>query len=229
MSAYRKNIMVGASVLVSLVMLGWMILKFGGSAATIFVPPQDSVQIITDRADGISEGSAVQFRGVNVGRVSKVRRSDNNEQVIIEALVEQKPPLPGNVVAKIRSVGLIGSGATIVLAETGIKNGNLKSGATLQGEWIGLDVLPQEFAVLVRETKRTSEQFRESNLVKHMDDAVVKATQTIESVQQLVNDEKTRNDLKQAIANVRQATETANRVGANLEKFSLSLNDMTRD
>jgi phospholipid/cholesterol/gamma-HCH transport system substrate-binding protein len=144
-------------------------------------------------------------------------------------LVDQNPPLPGNVIAKIRSVGLIGSGATIVLFETGVKNGKLKAGQTIPGEWIGLDVLPPEFAELARELKHTSEQFRESNLVKHMDDAVVKATETIESVRQLVNDEKTRAELKQAVTNIRQATETANRIGTNLEKFSVSLNDMTRD
>src|SRR5438477_5993543 len=211
MSAYRKNIMVGISVLVSLIMLGWMILKFGGSAATIFVPPQDPIQIVTDRADGISEGSAVQFRGVNVGRVSKVQRSQDNTQVLIDALVEQNPPLPGKVVASIRAVGLIGSGATIVLTETGERNGNLKPHQVIPGKWIGLDVLPPEFAELARDLRQTSQQFRESNLIKHMDDAVLKATQTIDSVQQLVSDEKTRGDLKQASANVRQATETANR------------------
>src|SRR5829696_8811914 len=75
LSPYRRNILVGVTVIGALVMLGWMILKFGDRPARLFGPDQMLVHFQADRADGLGEGSAVQFKGVDVGRISIVRRT----------------------------------------------------------------------------------------------------------------------------------------------------------
>jgi phospholipid/cholesterol/gamma-HCH transport system substrate-binding protein len=222
MSAYQKNVFVGATVLVAIGMLGWMILKFGGSAASVFVEERIPIHMLTDRADGISDGSAILFRGVTVGHVSKTRRSPDNKQVIIDAMVDKTPPLPGNVVAKIRNVGLIGSGANITLTPTGpLDNApNLKPDQQIEAQWLGLDVLPPEFADLAKELKQTTKQFREANLIEHLDQAVIKATESIASIQKLVGDEKMQKDLKESIANFSAAMEKTKSVATNLEVAS---------
>ncbi len=222
MSAYQKNLAVGITVLAAMIMLGWMILKFGGNAASIFVEEQMPIHLITDRADGISEGSAILFRGVTVGHVTKTRRSDDNRQVHIAALVDKKPPLPGNVVGMIKNVGLIGSGANITLTPTDA-NPNppaLSSTQEIPTKWLGLDVLPPEFADLAKELKLTTAKFREANLIEHLDQAVVKATQSIDSIQKLVGDEKMQADLRQSISDFRIAMEKTKSITTNLDTAS---------
>ena len=75
MSNYRRNVLVGVTVLASMVMLGWMILRFGGSLGAPFAGKTMPVRFVTERADGLSEGSAILFRGVTVGRVTLVQRA----------------------------------------------------------------------------------------------------------------------------------------------------------
>src|SRR3954464_7316296 len=83
MSPYRRNVMVGATVLFALGVLGWMILQFGGRAVAPLAPARLSVKFTTDRADGLAEGSPLTFRGVNVGQITKVTRGDDGRTVLI--------------------------------------------------------------------------------------------------------------------------------------------------
>ncbi|HEX8340859.1 MAG TPA: MlaD family protein, partial [Tepidisphaeraceae bacterium] len=66
--------LVGATVLASLVMLGWMIIRFGGDIGKIFAGDIIDIRFKADRADGLSAGSAILIDGVAVGRVTGVRR-----------------------------------------------------------------------------------------------------------------------------------------------------------
>ena len=52
MSNYRRNVLVGVTVLASMVMLGWMILRFGGSLGAPFAGKTMPVRFVTERADG---------------------------------------------------------------------------------------------------------------------------------------------------------------------------------
>ncbi|HEX2973681.1 MAG TPA: MlaD family protein, partial [Tepidisphaeraceae bacterium] len=103
MSSYRKNILVGVTVLVALILLGWMILRFSEAPLRLIMKPQMPIQFIASDAEGLGEGSPVLYLGVNVGRVVTVNRSADQRSVIIDALVDQDPPLPGNVEAVIRT------------------------------------------------------------------------------------------------------------------------------
>src|SRR5262249_43322170 len=66
MSPYRRNVLVGATVLLAMGILGWMILQFGGHVITPFTVAKTRVMFIGDRSDGLSDGSPVVYRGVNV-------------------------------------------------------------------------------------------------------------------------------------------------------------------
>src|SRR5438477_5656848 len=56
MSSYRRNVLVGITVIGAMIVLAWMILRFGGKSASLFAPEQVAVRLVTDRADGISDG-----------------------------------------------------------------------------------------------------------------------------------------------------------------------------
>jgi phospholipid/cholesterol/gamma-HCH transport system substrate-binding protein len=235
MSSYRKNILVGTVVLVAMVILGWMILKFGDRPAALFAPPQMRIFFICDRADGVGEGANITFRGVIVGRVTKATREPDNVHVTIEALVDKKPPLPGNITGEIKTQNLVGSNSNISLALTGpLPQGQLEEGKVYPCRFVGLDLLPPEFAKLASTLNTAIADFNDKHLIVHLDEAVVatkaqieKAGHAIDSLQAVIGDEKLRANLRQSMENIRTATETANRIGANLEKFSTELHSVT--
>lgn len=221
MSPYRRNIFVGVVVLGALVMLGWMILKFGDRPARFFAPETMPVKFITDRADGLGEGSNVTYRGVIVGRVKTVTRTEDGTQVLINGEVDKTPPLPRNLEGSITSVSALGATSTMVLQLTGaVPQGKLEPGEQIKAHYVGLQVLPPEYGDLAKELKATAAQFRESQIVLHLDEQVKKAGQVLDSVNSLVSDPKLRDDLKSAMSNIRSASETVNKLGGKLDKLS---------
>src|SRR5256885_2627357 len=114
MSPYRRNVMVGATVLAGLLALGWMILKFAGAPITLLVSPRTAIHFVADRADGLSEGSNVTYRGMNVGQITHLTRM-TDDRIRIDAQVQNTPPLPANIKGVIRSTGLLGGGSAMAL------------------------------------------------------------------------------------------------------------------
>jgi phospholipid/cholesterol/gamma-HCH transport system substrate-binding protein len=213
--------MVGVTVLGALFALGWMILKFGDRPAKLFTKPGIVVHFVADRADGLSDGSVITYRGVNVGRILAVNRTDDGKQVVIDGEVDLAPPLPANIEGIIRSTGLIGGGAGMVLnLRDPEPQGRLAAGTKLQAHFVGLDILPPEFATLAAELRLTSEQFRQSKIIAHADEQVQKAGKVMDSVQSLVDDPKLRANLQQSMENIRSATATADKIAVKLDKLS---------
>jgi phospholipid/cholesterol/gamma-HCH transport system substrate-binding protein len=235
MSPYRRNILVGVVVLGALVFLGWMILKFGDRPARLFATPTFPVSFAAERADGVGEGSPILYRGVNVGRVTKVARADDMRTILIDAHIDHAPPLPANVRGRIVAQSLLGAGSAISLELDGPDPaGQLAAGDKLVAEFVGLDLLPPQFALLAEELRTTSRELREAGLVQNVNKAVqtierevVRAGEMVESMNQLVGDEKMREDLRIALAEIRATTEKANRVAANLENFSGDLTQIS--
>ena len=221
MSPYRRNILVGTTVLMALVFLGWMILKFGDRPARIFSTPTMPVTFVSDRGDGLGEGSNITYRGVSVGRVKTVKRTPDGKQVIIDSEVDVTPPLPANLQGEIVMLSALGgtSTMTLQLLEPEEK-GKLEAGSTLRAHYVGLQFLPPEFADLARELRTTAQQFRESKLILHVDEQVQKAGKVLDSAEQFISDPQLRENIKIAAANVRSASETINRVGEKLDKLS---------
>lgn len=230
MSPYRRNIIVGVTVLLALGFLGWMILKFGGSVGSLFTPPSMPITFRATRADGVGDGSPILYQGVTVGRVTLISRDPNMRDVTIDSMVDIAPPLPANVRGEIRAQSLLGSGSAINLAVTGPQpQGTLQAGAVIDAEYLGLDLLPPEFAEVADELGKTAQQLRDSNLIANLNRQVTKAGELMDSVHSLVADEQMRSDLKDALSNIKSATESATRISANLEKFTGDLDKLSSE
>ncbi|MBV8782404.1 MAG: MCE family protein [Phycisphaerae bacterium] len=218
MSAYQRNTLVGLTMLGALAILAWMIIRFGGALADPFAPKQMHFRLVAARADGVSDGTAVLYKGVAIGRAEHVFLHDIN-QVYIEASVDAVPPLPGNVQATIRPNGLIGGGASILL-ETAKPQGTLEDGAVIQATYSGLDLFPTQYADLASELKATAAQFRESHVVDDVDATVNRVGKLSDSLNQIAGDAQTQSDLKVSIANIRQSTEEIKKFSTRLDKLS---------
>ena len=148
MSNYRRNILVGATVLVAGMLFAWMMLRFSSKSAEIFAPPQISIRVNSPRADGLSQGSAVYFLGVSVGRVDNVVRRADGMGVIIDAQVDAKPPIPGNLKAVISQSSAIGGGSSLNLELSGdAPEGQLQPNTELEATYAGLELnlIPPQF------------------------------------------------------------------------------------
>lgn len=245
MSGYRKNVAVGATVLVALVLLGWMILRFSDAPLKLFTKPQMPVRFVASSAEGVAEGSAVYYKGVNVGHVVRVRRSPDDRHVFIDALLEQGQPLPANVEAIIRTQWLSGNSTINMMlapaegaateptrAVEPLPVGQLQPNAQIPARFEG--TIPREFSELAidlrqtsMEIRRFSQQVRQSDLLPSLEksaqllrDDLAKAGQVLDSVQRVVGDEGMQRNIKQAMANFQQASQQAVRIGQELEKIS---------
>jgi ABC-type transporter Mla subunit MlaD len=228
MAPYRRNVLVGGVVLGALLILGWMLIQFGGNIVAPFAPATMKVRFIADRADGLSNGSAVTYRGVTVGRVEKVVRAEDQLRIFIDTALDKEPPLPANIRAVIRSTGLVGSGASIVLELTEAPpRGQLRQGQEVVAKFIGLDILPPEFADLARELREAVKELRESKLLDHVNLQVEKVGKLIDSVQSIIEDPKVRDDLRASLSNLRSATEKANQLAEDYSKLGSDLRQLS--
>jgi phospholipid/cholesterol/gamma-HCH transport system substrate-binding protein len=223
--------MVGATVLGGLIVLVWMILKFGGDVVAPFAKPSIPIKLTTGRADGVAEGSQVYYRGVIVGKVNNIALAANNKEVEITAEVEVTPTLPGNVEALIRLTNFLGgsTGINLELKEGEPPTGQLQRNQQIPTRYIGLDVLPPAFVELATDLKKTSQQIREANLAGDLSKQINKAGQLIDSLNALVGDQKVQTDLKASVAALKSASEKANEIMASAQKFTDSLPKIQED
>jgi phospholipid/cholesterol/gamma-HCH transport system substrate-binding protein len=230
MSPYRRNILVGIVVIASLALLGWMILKFGDRPAKFFATPSQPITFITDRADGLGEGSNITYRGVIVGRIITVARSEDGLQVVVKGQVDRTPPLPKNLVGVVHQLGQLGPSSSMSLTLAGDKpEGELEPGATLQAHYEGLSLFPPEYTQLAVELTATAKQFRQSNIILHLDQQVARAGQVLDSVNSLISDPQLRENIKTALSNIRQASETINKLGGKFDKLADQASDTMGD
>ena len=226
MSPYRRNLLVGVTVLAALGALGWMMIQFGGAIARPFAAEHIAVTLRSPRADGLAAGSGVLYRGVMVGQVKRVYRQPDGIEVMIDAEVEQSPPLPANLRGVIRFQGVLGGGSSVFLELTDPRPmGQLVPGTILQATFAGLDFLPPEFAALATELRETARQFRESNVINHLDEQVRKIGQVVDDIHSVTGDAKVRDDLKASIANIRATTEKADKLAERLQQLSGEASD----
>lgn len=243
MSPNKRNLTVGVVVLAGLGVLAWMILKFANQAASFFLTKGTRVTVVAERADGLSEGSAIYYRGVPVGRVLGVTLGEN-QTVRIQAIIEPDRPVPANVEGIIRTGNLLSASASIFLepvqlvAEQVDPNANapesqpvrlLREGDVLKA------TMPQGNALLPESFNEALDEFQERRLIQHVDEAVVtireqavKAGQLMDSIRGLTDDQEMRGDVKEAIARINDATKQANEIGEELKTFSRNLNDLSK-
>jgi phospholipid/cholesterol/gamma-HCH transport system substrate-binding protein len=241
MSDFRKNFIVGLTMLLGLGLLATMIILFGKGPARLFGPNRINVTFLAPRADGLSEGSEVRYLGKDVGNVQSVDLDPlDQRRVIVRAVVNRIPPLPGNVIGKIRTQ-LVGGGSTLDLEVMDhnakgevllhpVPEGQLQADQQLKTDFVGVDVLPPEIGELAAELRTTVLELRKSNLVGNTNELVKEITVDAQRVGKLVDslnanlgDPKVEEDFKTSMANIRSVTDHATRASENLEKFTAGL------
>jgi phospholipid/cholesterol/gamma-HCH transport system substrate-binding protein len=220
MTPNRKNVLVGLVVLTALVGLGWMILKIASSSATLFAHGTH-FQLVSDRADGVADGSPVLYLGVNVGRVLSVRRTPNNDGVLIQGLLNEGEQIPVNVEGIIRPQSALGASALINLEPVGAPSGQMiAQGTRVRAHFAGSGLLPPEVGAFFN-------QVRQQQLLAHLDATVEsmrvqldKAGRLIDSTRDLVGDPKVREDLRGTIASIHQTSDNFRDFSARLQRVS---------
>ena len=220
MSPRNRNLITGLVVLIALGVLTWMVLTFSGRAAGLLKPKGTPIVFLSERGDGLNDGSPVLYRGVQVGKVTGVRRTDDNTHVRISAEVDNRPPLPHNLSGQIRAQSALGSSSQVELELKGAPQGQLAQGDEVELKYVGLSLLPPEVSDVLSTVQR-------QKLVEHVDETiqelrrqVTKAGRVMDDVNQLIGDPKLQADFRASVANVRSATERADRIGANLETLT---------
>lgn len=243
MATYRKNIAVGLTMLVALGLLGAMILMFGDAPTALFRSRQVRVLFLAESAEGIVNGSPILYRGVNVGKVDKVELSNDSAGVAIHGSISQGNRIPANVIGTVQS-SLIGGNAALSLRVNGeAPSGELQSGATVTVKQGGASLIPPEFADLAKRLSELStrlqttvDDFNNAKVINKLSSTIDTVQKTVSKVgdvadeaRKLLADEKSREDIKQSIANFRAVSENAKVVVRNLETFSVKLNKVTED
>jgi phospholipid/cholesterol/gamma-HCH transport system substrate-binding protein len=230
MSPYRRNILVGITVLAALGTLGWMIIRFGGSLGNLFAGTPRNVTFLADRSDGIFTGSVITYRGVEVGRVLEANLNAAGDGVVIRGQINEKSAVPAKVKGSILITSLLGGGGSIVLTVTDPADKTpIAEGAQVPVTWVGSTLLPPELTQTATEIGLTVKQFRESNIIGDFKAQLERVGKTLDSVEAVVGDPRVREDLKQAVANARQVTERANAIAADVQKVVTDLAKTSED
>jgi phospholipid/cholesterol/gamma-HCH transport system substrate-binding protein len=240
MSPYKRNWFVGGTILLALTTLGFLIILFGGSLGSLFAGEKIHITFRSDRADGISEGSAIKYLGQTVGNVKKVILilDQTPNYVVMEAELEKAFPLPRNVLANIKIPNLLGAGAIIDLSvpAAGASGDKLVHGDVVEVKYQGLGILPPEFSDLAMEMRGAVRDFREANLmgdfkktVNNFNDQVTKAGEVMDSIQAIIGDSAVQGDIKTAVAKFREASDNAAAITANFKQISENLQTLPQN
>ncbi len=238
MSPYRRNVLVGMTVLAALLILGWMIIQFGGSLGTAFGGEKIPIRFTADRSDGISPGSAIRYLGTQVGTIKTVALNLKDNNVLLTAELDKDKPLPSNVRGSIKIPNLLGAGAIIELELTSPVPSPtpLRGDEMLIASYAGLGLLPPDLGDLSAELKVTVRQIREANIAQNfskltvnLNEQVTKAGATLDSINAVIGTEATQTDIKTAIARFREAVDRANNITKNVEAFSADIKTLPAD
>ena len=227
MTAYRRNILVGSTVLLGLLILAWMIIQFGEAIASPFGDRTLAVTFISDRADGVAPGSPIVYRGLNVGRVSDVSLSEDGEKVMIGARINVGRPIPKNVTATIRLTSLVGSGSAIMLETGGLPpEGQIGAGEKIDATFVGLDLIPPAFAQLSEQLSVAAKNFNDLKVLQNVNARVTQVGKAVDRFNTLIGDEKMTGDVRAALANARETTDRVKAIVARVDgRLDPILND----
>jgi phospholipid/cholesterol/gamma-HCH transport system substrate-binding protein len=234
MSPYRKNVLVGVTMLASLLILGWMIIRFGGSLATPFQGEKLNVRFVADRADGINVGSAVKYLGQTVGTVKAITLDIDENDVKIEAEMDKKFILPGKLDAKIVIPNFLGAASIIDLNRLDpADSSKLAEGAVIRASYVGISIVPPEVSELASKLGKTVDSINESGVitdlkaaVRNFDAQVAKAGQVADNLNAVLGDELVQKDLKQTIADLKVTIADAKKTAANVSAITDRMQDL---
>ena len=117
MKERTRNVLVGLTVLVALVVLGGMIIIF--QELPDFLRLGYPVKIRFPSGSGLATGSDVMLVGQRVGRVTDVEFTDGDARkgVTVTAMIDRDVNVPGKVNAYVRSRGFTGNAIIDMVAD----------------------------------------------------------------------------------------------------------------
>ena len=199
----RKNVRAGAFVVISLVLLAFVVIVFGGLR---FWEREDTYRIeFSDSVRGLEEGAYVYFEGIRVGSVSEIELGTTSRaKVVVTIAVEAGTPIRTDTHALLQFAGI--TGLKVIDLEAGdLSAPRLPDGGTIaQGQTV-LDKF-----------ERTAE------------DVADQSTRLMQRANQLVDNLATITEpsqfasLQEILANARQLTASLARATARLDKMVAS-------
>lgn len=233
MTSHRKNILVGLTVLGAFVVLGWMIVQFGGRLGSLTAGKTYPVLVTAPRASGLSEGAPVQYLGLPVGRVERILLNKSRTGFNVELRINQGSNLPANLTATIRSVNPISGASAVVLEPIGaVAEGSLEqlTGERIIEAQVGASgLIPDDVSLLAEELRLAVAEFRQSGMIDNVNRQVEQVGELARSMNELIGDEELRSDVKASVASVREAAASAERVGKQMEEFATRMQAMQED
>ena len=178
------EIRVGAFIVSGIVLLIFFVFAIG-DLSTYFQPGY-ALRVLFDTANGITEGSPVQYAGVEVGKVQRVSikyRADKNPSVELEVRLPSSVNVRADDIAATSTFGLLGEKYLEITPGPG-------EGGVLEpnGQLVGKPPVSTEDVI-----KRSSEVLNELK-------------ETLQGVNNLVGDPEARIYLKEALLEARDAT-----------------------
>jgi phospholipid/cholesterol/gamma-HCH transport system substrate-binding protein len=221
-------------MLASLLILGWMIVRFGGSLATPFQGERMNVRFVADRADGINVGSAVKYLGQTVGTVKLITLDIEKNDVKIDAEVDVQYALPGKLEATIAIPNFLGAASIIDLKrQDPADTTKLADGAIVSATYVGISIIPDEVSDLAGKLGQTVDAINESGVisdlklaVRNFDAQVSKAGQVADNLNAVLGDVTVQGDLKQSIADFKLAIADAKTTAANVSSMTARMKDL---
>ena len=126
---------VGCFLLLGLAILGWMLIKYGGSNKI-----KNSIEVTAEFSDasGIIEGGVVRLAGANVGYIASPPVLNENLLVDVKLALRSDLQIPKNAVFKIISLSMLGDKAIYIMhpktpSKDTIKNGDRVIGVSPRG------------------------------------------------------------------------------------------------
>lgn len=184
---------VGAVSLIGLLLLGYMVVFLGGVS---FGEKGYPLQAVFGEVGGLKEGNVVRYAGVDVGRVDAVRTSDKGVEVLMR--INPGIKIPEGSRFTIGTDGLLGEKFINIVPPRQSGGGHLQPGSTVLGE----------------------DPHSLDKLVGSADRVLADVQKLVQSLNEVLGDEKVKAALKATALNARDMTERLNEFSAALARMA---------
>ena len=217
----KRNFIVGIFVLVALTALVWLIFKFG--QMPVIVSRLGSYEVIVQfaSAPGVQQNTPVKFCGYQIGRVTGIAAPERIRDLSNDLVYYQ-------VRAFIRiddHYNTIPSNADIKLMKRGLGSSYIEIVVDPTRELVSVDPNRPETKYLVdgmvvQGSEGATSEFLPEATQKKVEDLLDGVTRLVANVNDIIGDQQNKNNVKDSLANLRAATEQAERTLKQVEEFS---------
>ena len=203
MNEKSRNLLVGLTVAVAIVMLGWMILKFQELPA--WARSGYEVHVVMHESGRLDEGADVRLAGIRIGRVAEIDFVDGDptKGVGMTLVIDSDVKIPGKVNPYIR--GRVMSGTALVLVADG-----KEPGVSRTQLW-----LPKDESVALHQPPGAADQgggMLPPHLVDQFKGTLTKLDIVLDAVSDIL-DKESRDNIKGALAEFHLAAAEMKRLG----------------